>query len=78
MLFAVQEGLRVLQMTMQTNHFGPFLFTQLLLENVKAAAPSRIIWQAASGESMTSINWDDLKCGSFNAPCWPYNKGLLL
>lgn len=54
-----------LQITMSTNHFGPWLLTKLLLENVKSAAPSRIIYQGASGESMAKLNWDDLKCAAF-------------
>ncbi|KAK9838928.1 hypothetical protein WJX74_006078 [Apatococcus lobatus] len=49
------------EITMQTNFFGPRLFTKLLTENVRSATPSRIIWQAASGESMAKLNWDDLK-----------------
>ena len=51
----------VMQITMQTNHFGPFLLTKLLTKNVASAAPSRIIYQAASGESMATLNWDDLE-----------------
>ncbi|KAK9861824.1 hypothetical protein WJX84_007134 [Apatococcus fuscideae] len=49
------------EITMQTNHFGPFLLTKLLTKNVASAAPSRIIYQAASGESMATLNWDDLE-----------------
>ncbi|KAK9798541.1 hypothetical protein WJX73_001218 [Symbiochloris irregularis] len=53
-----KEGFEV---TMATNHFGPFLFTHLLLDDLKASKPSRIVYHGASGESMAKVDWDDLK-----------------
>lgn len=40
-----------------TNHLGPFLLTNLLLENLRAAAPSRIV--NISAPSTSEIDFDD-------------------
>lgn len=42
-----------------TNHLGPFLLTNLLVEPLKAAAPSRIILVTAP--SSTQLNFEDLQ-----------------
>ena len=33
----------LMQVTLGTNYFGPLLLTQLLLDNLKANAPARIV-----------------------------------
>lgn len=42
------------------NHLGPFLLTNLLLETIKASAPSRIVNVSSIGHKYGKINRDDL------------------
>ena len=45
-----------------TNHIGPFLFTQLLLDRIKLSAPARIVTVASRAHSrVAGINWDDVR-----------------
>lgn len=45
-----------------TNHVGPFLFTQLLLDRIKQSAPARIVTVASRAHIRVSgINWDDVR-----------------
>ena len=50
-----------LEMTFAVNHLGPFLLTHLLLEQVKAAAPSRIITVASAAHRRGRIDFGDLQ-----------------
>lgn len=47
--------------TFATNHLGPFLLTNLLLDALKAGAPSRVITVASGAHKMGKINFDDLQ-----------------
>ena len=59
------------EMTFATNHLGHFLLTNLLLDLIKAAAPSRIINVSSVGHTYSDINRDNLmgekSFGSFKA-----------
>ncbi|MGD9792878.1 MAG: oxidoreductase [Acidimicrobiia bacterium] len=42
-----------------TNHLAHFLFTNLLLRAVVAAAPSRIVNLTSNGHGISDVRWDD-------------------
>jgi retinol dehydrogenase 12 len=45
-----------------TNHIGPFLLTQLLLDRIKLSAPARVVTVASRAHTRVSgINWDDVR-----------------
>jgi len=50
-----------LELMFATNHLGPFLLTNLLLERLRESAPSRVI--TVSAPSTTEIDFEDLQGG---------------
>ena len=50
-----------LENTFATNHLGPFLLTNLLLDRLKASALSRIITVSSQTSLSGTINFDDLQ-----------------
>jgi len=50
-----------IETTFATNHLGYFLFTNLLLQNLKAAPKARIVSVASAAEKMGKLNFDDLQ-----------------
>ena len=49
-----------LQLTLASNYFGPVYLTHLLLDVLKASAPSRVVYEASLLEQWGEVNWDDL------------------
>lgn len=48
-----------IELTMATNHYGPFLLTHLLIDLLKKSAPSRIVIVASSLYRLASFNLDN-------------------
>jgi NAD(P)-dependent dehydrogenase (short-subunit alcohol dehydrogenase family) len=48
-----------LELTMATNHYGPFLLTHLLIDLLKKSAPSRIVVVASSLYRLASVNLEN-------------------
>lgn len=59
--------------TFAVNHLAPFLLTNLLLDRLKASAPSRIVTVSSGAQAMGQLNFDDLngtkKFNGFRAYC---------
>lgn len=49
-----------LELTMATNHYGPFLLTHLLIDLLKKSAPARIVVVASSFYRLASVNLNNL------------------
>lgn len=50
-----------IESTLATNHLAPFLLTELLLDLLKASAPSRIVTTASEAERQGRLDFDDLQ-----------------
>lgn len=57
--FKKQRTVDDLEMTMETNHYGPFLLTHLLIDLLKKSAPSRIVVVASSLYRLASVNLEN-------------------
>ncbi|KAH1017714.1 hypothetical protein HUJ05_008316 [Dendroctonus ponderosae] len=68
-LVKTEDGL---ELTMATNHFGPFLLTHLLIDLLKRSAPSRIVVVASSLYQLASLNLDNLNPSSSWFPPYIY------
>lgn len=66
-----------IETTFATNHLGPFLLTDLLLDTLAASTPARIIVVASQVEARGRINFDDLNLESDYEPLTAYDQSKL-
>ena len=68
-----------LEATFATNHLGPFLFTNLLLERIGASVPARIVNVAstAHGTARRGLPFDDLQSTLRYRPMCVYGQSKL-
>ena len=50
-----------LEHTFAVNHLAPFLLTNLLLDRLRASAPSRVVTVSSGAQAMGGIDFDDLQ-----------------
>lgn len=55
-----QESVDGYELMFATNHLGPFLLTNLLLDRIKESAPARIVFVGSDGHKLARIDFDDL------------------
>ncbi|MDD9993932.1 MAG: SDR family oxidoreductase [Rhodospirillales bacterium] len=56
--FETEDGLET---TFAVNHLAPFLLTNLLLDTLKASAPSRVVTVSSAAHRNVTLNMDDLQ-----------------
>lgn len=61
-----------LELTMATNHFGPYLLTHLLIDLLKRSTPSRIVVVASELYRLSSVNLNNLNPSSSWFPPYIY------
>ena len=56
-----KESVDGIEMTLALNHLAPFLLTNLLLDTLKASAPSRVVTVSSGAHQSAKINFDYLQ-----------------
>lgn len=60
LFFRGQKSEDGIELTMATNHYGPFLLTHLLIDLLKKSAPSRIVVVSSELYKLASVNLNNL------------------
>jgi NAD(P)-dependent dehydrogenase (short-subunit alcohol dehydrogenase family) len=66
-----------LETVMATNHFGPFLLTNLLMPTLEAGAPSRVVTVSSAAHAMGKMDFDDLQSSRGYNEIRVYNQSKL-
>lgn len=66
-----------LEQTFAVNHLAAFLLTDLLLDRLKASAPSRVVTVSSGAQSMGTINFEDLQGERIYSGQTAYNQSKL-
>ncbi len=73
-----RESVDGIEMTWALNHLGYFLLTDLLLDTLKASAPSRVVSVASEAHRMVSgIDFDDVEGKKSYRPLKSYSQSKL-
>jgi NAD(P)-dependent dehydrogenase (short-subunit alcohol dehydrogenase family) len=67
-----------IEMTLALNHLAPFLLTNLLLDTLKASAPSRVVTVASGAHLGARINFDDIQLTRGYRPLRAYGQSKLM
>ena len=59
-----------IELTMATNHYGPFLLTHLLIDLLQKAAPSRVVVVSSIFYNLTTINTDVVNPDGYMIPIY--------
>jgi retinol dehydrogenase 12 len=73
-----RESVDGIEMTLALNHLAPFLLTNLLLDTLKASAPSRIVTVSSDAHQSARINFDDLQLARGYGPWRAYGQSKLM
>jgi NAD(P)-dependent dehydrogenase (short-subunit alcohol dehydrogenase family) len=65
------------ELTLATNHLGPFAFTGLVLEGLLATPGSRVVTISSQGHADGVINFDDLQSENAYRPATAYSQSKL-
>ena len=67
--YHVGNGCMLLQVTLASNFFGPLYLTHLLLDVLKANAPSRIVFESSMLEQWGHVDWTDIGYAHLDICC---------
>ena len=66
-----------IELTFALNHLGYFLLTSLLLDTLKASAPSRVVNVSSDAHQRAILELDDLQCQHNYRGFWAYARSKL-
>ncbi len=66
-----------LERTLAVNHLAPFLLTNLLLDRLEEAGPSRVVTVSSNAQRMGRIDFDDLNAERSYSGARAYNQSKL-